>query len=157
MIRSMPRPEGASPNIYLNESADPCTRYASCLPLHNFTMVSLSSTFKPTTSPAIKRLASIRDHMEGSTSTVFTSENVPQAPEDPLFGLMAAYRKDTFEKKVDLGIGAYRDNNAKPWVLPVVKKVWESISSHIRRVLTLCLRPTIGYAETQISTMNIFP
>ncbi|EXJ80796.1 aspartate aminotransferase [Capronia epimyces CBS 606.96] len=50
---------------------------------------------------------------------------VPQAPEDPLFGLMAAYRKDQFEKKVDLGIGAYRDNNAKPWVLPVVKKADE--------------------------------
>lgn len=61
--------------------------------------------------------------MEGSNPTVFTSDNVPQAPEDPLFGLMAAYRKDTFEKKVDLGIGAYRDDNAKPWVLPVVKKV----------------------------------
>jgi aspartate/tyrosine/aromatic aminotransferase len=36
---------------------------------------------------------------------------------------MAAYRKDSFDRKVDLGIGAYRDNNAKPWVLPVVKKV----------------------------------
>ena len=55
--------------------------------------------------------------------TLFTENVVPQAPEDPLFGLMAAYRKDSFEKKVDLGIGAYRDNNAKPWVLPVVKKV----------------------------------
>lgn len=61
--------------------------------------------------------------MDGSNPTVFTSDKVPQAPEDPLFGLMAAYRKDSFEKKVDLGIGAYRDNNAKPWVLPVVKKV----------------------------------
>ena len=61
--------------------------------------------------------------MDGGNPTVFTSDNVPQAPEDPLFGLMAAYRKDDFEKKVDLGIGAYRDNNAKPWVLPVVKKV----------------------------------
>ena len=61
--------------------------------------------------------------MEGSNPTVFTSDNVPQAPEDPLFGLMAAYRKDDFDKKVDLGIGAYRDDNAKPWVLPVVKKV----------------------------------
>ena len=36
---------------------------------------------------------------------------------------MSAFRRDTFENKVDLGIGAYRDNNAKPWVLPVVKKV----------------------------------
>ncbi|KAL8755681.1 MAG: hypothetical protein Q9199_003470 [Rusavskia elegans] len=69
-----------------------------------------------------RRLASIKGHMEGSNPTVFSSDNVPQAPEDPLFGLMAAYRKDTFEKKVDLGIGAYRDDNAKPWVLPVVKK-----------------------------------
>ncbi|KAL8738144.1 MAG: hypothetical protein Q9190_008038 [Brigantiaea leucoxantha] len=63
--------------------------------------------------------------MAGSNPTVFTSDNVPQAPEDPLFGLMAAYRKDTFEKKVDLGIGAYRDDNAKPWVLPVVQKAEE--------------------------------
>ena len=61
--------------------------------------------------------------MAATTSTSFTAENVPQAPEDPLFGLMAAYRKDTFDKKVDLGIGAYRDDDAKPWVLPVVKKV----------------------------------
>ena len=55
-------------------------------------------------------------------TTAFDEKNVPQAPEDPLFGLMAAYRKDDFEQKVDLGIGAYRDDNAKPWVLPVVKK-----------------------------------
>ncbi len=55
--------------------------------------------------------------------TMFTAEVVPRAAEDPLFGLMAAYKKDTFDKKVDLGIGAYRDDNAKPWVLPVVKKV----------------------------------
>jgi aspartate aminotransferase len=58
-----------------------------------------------------------------SKPSVFTADVVPQAPEDPLFGLMAAYKKDTFDKKVDLGIGAYRDNDAKPWVLPVVKKV----------------------------------
>ena len=74
-------------------------------------------------SKATTRLANIKDQMDGSNPTVFTSDHVPQAPEDPLFGLMAAYRKDTFEKKVDLGIGAYRDDNAKPWVLPVVKQV----------------------------------
>jgi aspartate aminotransferase len=67
--------------------------------------------------------------MSQSTPTSFTVDAVPQAPEDPLFGLMAAYRKDSDEKKVDLGIGAYRDDNAKPWVLPVVKKVFEH-SSH---------------------------
>jgi aspartate aminotransferase len=56
-------------------------------------------------------------------ATAFDANVVPQAPEDPLFGLMAAYRRDEDPKKVDLGIGAYRDNNAKPWILPVVKKV----------------------------------
>lgn len=63
--------------------------------------------------------------MAPPSATNFTAEVVPQAPEDPLFGLMAAYRADQDPKKVDLGIGAYRDDNAKPWVLPVVKKADE--------------------------------
>jgi aspartate/tyrosine/aromatic aminotransferase len=56
-------------------------------------------------------------------ATAFDANVVPQAPEDPLFGLMAAFRRDEDPKKVDLGIGAYRDDNAKPWILPVVKMV----------------------------------
>lgn len=58
----------------------------------------------------------------GASSSKFDQNICPHAPEDPLFGLMAAYRRDTFDKKVDLGIGAYRDDHARPWVLPVVKK-----------------------------------
>lgn len=61
--------------------------------------------------------------MASQASTRFPADRVPQAPEDPLFGLMAAYRKDSNSNKVDLGIGAYRDDDAKPWVLPVVKNV----------------------------------
>ncbi|OKO95556.1 Aspartate aminotransferase, cytoplasmic [Penicillium subrubescens] len=59
--------------------------------------------------------------------SVFTPAAVAAAPEDPLFGLMKAYREDPSDKKVDLGIGAYRDNNAKPWILPVVKKADDAI------------------------------
>ena len=69
--------------------------------------------------------------------SAFAADVVPQAPEDPLFGLMAAYRADTFEKKVDLGIGAYRDDNAKPWVLPVVRKVCQPYKPHLVFVHTL--------------------
>lgn len=58
-----------------------------------------------------------------ASPTNFTADVVPQAPEDALFGLMAAFRRDSDPNKVDLGIGAYRDDNAKPWVLPVVKRV----------------------------------
>ena len=69
------------------------------------------------------RLQQITEQMAAIKPTAFRADAVPQAPEDPLFGLMAAYRKDTSDKKVDLGIGAYRDDNAKPWILPVVKQV----------------------------------
>lgn len=81
------------------------------------------STKSQDATKAAARLANIKLQMGSYNPTVFTSDNVPQAPEDPMFGLMAAYRRDTVEKKVDLGIGAYRDDNAKPWVLPVVKQV----------------------------------
>ncbi|EFW99230.1 aspartate aminotransferase [Grosmannia clavigera kw1407] len=63
----------------------------------------------------------------GVSATSFPADAVPQAPEDPLFGLMREYRADKSKDKVDLGIGAYRDNNGKPWVLPVVKKADEII------------------------------
>ena len=61
---------------------------------------------------------------------------VQQAPEDPLFGLMAAYRADKDSKKVDLGIGAYRDNNAVPWILPVVKKVQYEVRDLLGLLIT---------------------
>ncbi|CAL1704934.1 unnamed protein product [Somion occarium] len=50
---------------------------------------------------------------------------VPQAPPDSIFKLTAAYKEDTFPQKINLGVGAYRDDEDKPWVLPVVKKVTE--------------------------------
>lgn len=77
------------------------------------------------------RLKQVQDHVgskqidAADSMTAFGADVVPQAPEDPLFGLMAAYRKDSDKNKVDLGIGAYRDDNAKPWVLPVVKQADE--------------------------------
>lgn len=110
--------------------------------------MSQSSNSRDNTKATI-RLANIKNQMEGSNPTVFTSDNVPQAPEDPLFGLMAAYRKDTSEKKVDLGIGAYRDDNAKPWVLPVVKQVrhGEQKLNHLkltfRRLMRFCAKTPI--------------
>ncbi|KAJ5966229.1 hypothetical protein N7481_012943 [Penicillium waksmanii] len=79
-------------------------------------------------SSARERLSSLSTHIMGASNpSVFTAATVAAAPEDPLFGLMKAYREDPSDKKVDLGIGAYRDNNAKPWILPVVKKADDAI------------------------------
>lgn len=52
-------------------------------------------------------------------------ENVAAAPEDVIFALTAAYKADSHPNKVNLGVGAYRTEEGKPWVLPVVKKVLE--------------------------------
>lgn len=49
--------------------------------------------------------------------------NSPSNHRSSIFKLTAAYKVDPFPKKVNLGVGAYRDDDNKPWVLPVVKKV----------------------------------
>ena len=49
--------------------------------------------------------------------------NVPQVPPDVMFGLSAAYRADESPDKVDVGVGAYRHEDGKPFVLPAVRQV----------------------------------
>lgn len=47
--------------------------------------------------------------------------NVPQGPPDAILGITEAFKADSFEKKINLGVGAYRDNQGKPFVLPSVQ------------------------------------
>ncbi|XP_054167410.1 aspartate aminotransferase, cytoplasmic-like [Oppia nitens] len=54
---------------------------------------------------------------------------VESAPAIEIFALSKAYKEDTNPQKVDLGIGAYRTNEAKPWVLPVVRKAEHEIAN----------------------------
>jgi len=42
----------------------------------------------------------------------WTAEKVPMGPADPILGLNDAFNKDTFDKKMNLGVGAYRYLNA---------------------------------------------
>ncbi|KAH8077193.1 aspartate aminotransferase [Aureococcus anophagefferens] len=46
--------------------------------------------------------------------------NVQSAPADPILGLTQDFLADTDAKKVSLGVGAYRDENGKPYVLPSI-------------------------------------
>lgn len=54
---------------------------------------------------------------------------VQACPPIAIFALSRAYQADTHPNKVDLGIGAYRDNTARPWVLPVVKKAQIAVAN----------------------------
>ncbi|KAI9032081.1 pyridoxal phosphate-dependent transferase [Hyaloraphidium curvatum] len=47
---------------------------------------------------------------------------VPLAPGDPIFAVAGAFKTSTFPQKVNVSIGAYRDDQGRPWVLPVVRK-----------------------------------
>lgn len=43
-------------------------------------------------------------------------------PPDPIVGLNEAFAADDFISKVNVGVGAYRDDDGLPWVLPCVRK-----------------------------------
>jgi len=53
-------------------------------------------------------------------------KDYPMAPKDPIIGLTEMYKEDDFEQKVNVGVGAYRDDAGKPYVLPCVREA-ESI------------------------------
>ncbi|EJD51900.1 hypothetical protein AURDEDRAFT_111475 [Auricularia subglabra TFB-10046 SS5] len=54
---------------------------------------------------------------------------VPAGPPDPILGVTEAFKADKDPRKINLGVGAYRDENGKPYVLPSVKKAEELIAA----------------------------
>ena len=61
------------------------------------------------------------DESKSAASALFAS--IPTAPADAIFGLNEKFGKDTDPRKLNLGVGAYRHHDGKPYVLPVVKAV----------------------------------
>ena len=51
------------------------------------------------------------------------------APPDPILGVTDAFKRDTNPKKINLGVGAYRDDNGKPYVLEAVKRAEKSLQA----------------------------
>lgn len=48
--------------------------------------------------------------------------SVPMGAPDAILDITLAYNSDTNSKKINLGTGAYRDDDGNPWVLPSVLK-----------------------------------
>ena len=55
-------------------------------------------------------------------------EGVTMAPPDPILGVSEAFKADTNEMKLNLGVGDYRTEELQPYVLNVVKKVGHLLS-----------------------------
>jgi aspartate aminotransferase len=70
----------------------------------------------------LKSLAS-RWWLPAAARTSAWWSHVEQGPPDPIFGILEAYNKDSRSEKVNLTVGAYRDDQGKPYVLEVVKQI----------------------------------
>lgn len=57
-----------------------------------------------------------------TTRKFATWAHVPEGPPDPILGLSVAFQQDKDPRKVNLGVGAYRDDNNKPVVLECVRQ-----------------------------------
>jgi aspartate aminotransferase len=55
--------------------------------------------------------------------------NVTMGPPDAILGVTEAFKRDNNQKKINLGVGAYRDDQGKPFVLPSVRSAEEQIIS----------------------------
>ncbi|XP_015114179.1 aspartate aminotransferase, mitochondrial [Diachasma alloeum] len=66
-------------------------------------------------------------------ATIVTSRSsswwshVEMGPPDAILGVTEAFKRDNNPKKINLGVGAYRDDNGKPFVLPSVIKAEEKL------------------------------
>ena len=76
---------------------------------------------------AMHRGAALRRAMPAAVmaraALISTWGQVPLGPPDPILGVTEAFRRDTDPRKVNLGVGAYRDDNGNPYVLPSVREV----------------------------------
>ena len=57
-----------------------------------------------------------------SMSTASPWAQFEMAPPDPIVGLNESFAQDDFPNKVIVGVGAYRDDLGKPYVLPCVRE-----------------------------------
>jgi len=65
----------------------------------------------------------------GVARSLNTWSNVPLGPPDAILGVTEAFKRDADSKKMNLGVGAYRDDSGKPYVLKSVRKAEELLLS----------------------------
>jgi len=53
--------------------------------------------------------------------------HVEQGPPDAILGITEAFKRDTHPQKMNLGAGAYRDDNGKPYVLSCIRKAEQKL------------------------------
>ncbi|KAL1995819.1 hypothetical protein VTN49DRAFT_685 [Thermomyces lanuginosus] len=86
------------------------------------------STLRLASRTAVARESAVRNLAVGLRASS-TWANVPQGPPDAILGITEAFKADPFPEKINLGVGAYRDDQGKPYVLPSVRAAEEKVVS----------------------------
>ncbi|XP_061163563.1 aspartate aminotransferase, mitochondrial-like [Saccostrea echinata] len=81
-----------------------------------------------------------------------TWSNVEMGPPDAILGITEAFKKDSSPQKINLGVGAYRDDNGKPFVLECVKKAEQIM---LQENLDKEYAPINGTAEFCLETAKL--
>lgn len=95
-----------------------------------------------TTCKALKNAQKVvQPFSQQQTRGVAFWKNVEMGPKDPILGVTQAFQADPFEGKVSVGVGAYRDDNGKPFVLPSVR---EAEARVVAKNMNMEYSPIIG-------------
>ncbi|KAJ8898850.1 hypothetical protein K2173_008159 [Erythroxylum novogranatense] len=76
----------------------------------------------------LRRSSSLRCFSTSSKKALRWWNHVFPAPKDPISGVTEAFLADTCPRKINLGVGAYRDDEGKPVVLQCVREAEAKIS-----------------------------
>lgn len=104
----------------------------------------------------IKKLSLLKCYQNAARDVCIRSSsiwsNVEMGPPDAILGVSEAFKKDSSPNKINLGVGAYRDDNNKPFVLPSVRKAEQMILS---KSMDKEYAPISGSAEFCTSAINL--
>ena len=70
--------------------------------------------------------------------------HVAMAPPDPILGTALAFQKDPSENKINLGIGAYRDGEGKPYIFKAVQEAERIVMENNHNKVTSSLFRSIS-------------
>lgn len=91
---------------------------------------------------SLRRLSTAIPSTASGASITSRFSGVPQGPEDPILGVTIAYNADKSADKINLGVGAYRDDNGLPFVLSAVREAEKRL---LARYLAMEYLPVIGH------------
>lgn len=81
--------------------------------------------------------------------------HIEEAPPDPILGTTLAFNADSDSRKVNLGVGAYRTDEGKPFVLPVVKDAEAAILAVTGTTVNKEYSTIDGPADLKKCTQNL--